>query len=202
MTDAGNWLAAVHALGSAQHQPTLSELVASFPDDQDILEFIAAELWQRAESRAEQVGGADDDVLARQAWAAALRMAGPVPALRPRGRADDQPDRPVLPGRTQAALADRQLRRVRGSAGAVRRGRAGVDAARRRPARGGEPRAGAGAGGLGGDQPGRRAGAGDRVRGARRLRRPPRHCSTSSTPGGATASPTSTSRTGRAGSRR
>ncbi|HEY3547993.1 MAG TPA: hypothetical protein VGK17_18125 [Propionicimonas sp.] len=79
-TDAGNWLAAVHALGSAQHQPTLSELVASFPDDQDILEFIAAELWQRAESRAERAGGADDDVLAKQAWAAALRMAGPVPA--------------------------------------------------------------------------------------------------------------------------
>ena len=78
-TDAGNWLKAVHALGSAERQPTLSELVASFPDDQDILEFVAAELWQRADSRAEQVGGSEDDVVAQQAWSAALRMTGPVP---------------------------------------------------------------------------------------------------------------------------
>ena len=79
-TDAGKWLTVVHALGSDDHQPTLSELVASFPDDQDILEFVAAELWQRAERRAEQAGGAADDVLAQQAWSAALRMAGPVPS--------------------------------------------------------------------------------------------------------------------------
>lgn len=78
--DAGNWLRAVHALDTARRRPTLSELVESFPDDQDILEFIAAELWQRAESRAGQPGVAEDDELARQAWAAALRMAGPVPA--------------------------------------------------------------------------------------------------------------------------
>ena len=48
--DAGNWLQAVHVLSSAQRQPTLTELVASFPDDQDILEFVAAELWQRSEA--------------------------------------------------------------------------------------------------------------------------------------------------------
>lgn len=77
--DAGNWLKAVRGLGTARHQPTLAELVESFPDDQDILEFVAAELWQRAEARAEQ-SGAEYDELARQAWSAALRMAGPVPA--------------------------------------------------------------------------------------------------------------------------
>jgi tetratricopeptide (TPR) repeat protein len=77
--DAGNWLRALRALGVRRQQPSLRELVESFPDDQDILEFVAAELWQRAESRAEQSGGAEDDELARRAWTAALRMAGPVP---------------------------------------------------------------------------------------------------------------------------
>jgi hypothetical protein len=77
--DAGRWLRALRELGVQRQQPSLRDLVESFPDDQDILEFVAAELWQRAESRAEQVGAADDDQLASQAWAAALRMAGPVP---------------------------------------------------------------------------------------------------------------------------
>lgn len=77
--DAANWLRALQALGVRRQRPSLSELVESFPDDQDILEFVAAELWQRAESRAEEAG-TDDDELARQAWAAALKMAGPVPA--------------------------------------------------------------------------------------------------------------------------
>lgn len=77
-TDAGHWLQALRALG-VHRRPSLSDLVASFPDDQDILEFVAAELWQRAETRAEESGGADDDELARRAWAAALKMAGPVP---------------------------------------------------------------------------------------------------------------------------
>ncbi len=77
--DAGRWLRALRSLGVRRQQPSLRELVESFPDDQDILEFVAAELWQRAESRAEQAGVAEDDELARQAWSAALRMAGPVP---------------------------------------------------------------------------------------------------------------------------
>jgi tetratricopeptide (TPR) repeat protein len=77
-TDAAKWLRALRALGVHRQRPTLAELVSSFPDDQDILEFVAAELWQRAESRAEE-SGADDDELARQAWTAALRMAAPVP---------------------------------------------------------------------------------------------------------------------------
>lgn len=77
-TDAANWLQALRTLGVTGQRPSLAELVASFPDDQDILEFVAAELWQRAESRAEDAGSADDE-LARQAWAAALRMAAPVP---------------------------------------------------------------------------------------------------------------------------
>lgn len=77
--DAANWLKAVRSLGAGRQRPTLAELVETFPDDQDILEFVAAELWQRAESRAERVGDAEDDLLARQAWSAALRMAGPVP---------------------------------------------------------------------------------------------------------------------------
>ncbi len=77
--DAGRWLQAVRGLGSAREHPTLGELVETFPDDQDILEFVAAELWQRAETRAEQAG-TEDDELARQAWSAALRMAGPVPS--------------------------------------------------------------------------------------------------------------------------
>jgi hypothetical protein len=76
--DAGHWLQALRALG-VHRRPSLADLVASFPDDQDILEFVAAELWQRAETRAEEAGGADDDELARRAWAAALKMAGPVP---------------------------------------------------------------------------------------------------------------------------
>ncbi|MCA0296137.1 MAG: hypothetical protein LCH96_12700 [Actinobacteria bacterium] len=77
--DAGNWLRALSSLGVRRQHPSLRELVESFPDDQDILEFVAAELWQRAESRAEQAGVEDDDELAAQAWTAALRMAGPVP---------------------------------------------------------------------------------------------------------------------------
>jgi hypothetical protein len=77
--DAGNWLRVLRELGVQRPRPSLAELVESFPDDQDILEFVAAELWQRAEDRAEEAGD-DDDALARQAWAAALKMAGPVPA--------------------------------------------------------------------------------------------------------------------------
>lgn len=77
--DVGRWLGALRSLGVGRTQPSLRELVETFPDDQDILEFVAAELWQRAESRAEQTGVAEDDELARQAWSAALRMAGPVP---------------------------------------------------------------------------------------------------------------------------
>ena len=76
--DAANWLQALRALGGERQRPGLAELVASFPDDQDILEFVAAELWQRAETRAGRVG--EDDELARQAWTAALRMAAPTPA--------------------------------------------------------------------------------------------------------------------------
>lgn len=77
--DAANWLQAVRALDGTRQRPSLAELVQAFPDDQDILEFVAAELWQRAESRAELAGEATDDQLARQAWTAALRMTGPVP---------------------------------------------------------------------------------------------------------------------------
>jgi hypothetical protein len=77
--DARNWLGALRSAGLRPRRPSLAELVDSFPDDQDILEFVAAELWQRAEARAEEAGGADDDELARRAWAAALKMAGPAP---------------------------------------------------------------------------------------------------------------------------
>ena len=77
--DAPHWLRALSALGTARKRPTLTELVEAFPDDQDILEFVAAELWQRAESRAEEAGGATDDELARHAWEAALRMTAPLP---------------------------------------------------------------------------------------------------------------------------
>lgn len=77
--DAANWLRAQRALGTRLQRPSLAELVDSFPDDQDILEFVAAELWQRAEARAGETGVDDDDALARRAWAAALKMAGPVP---------------------------------------------------------------------------------------------------------------------------
>lgn len=76
--DAASWLRALRGLGVRPERPSLAELVSSFPDDQDILEFVAAELWQRAESRAEEAG-TEDDELARQAWTAALRMAAPVP---------------------------------------------------------------------------------------------------------------------------
>ena len=78
-TDAASWLRVLRELGSRPRRPSLAELVESFPDDQDILEFVAAELWQRAETRAGEAGVDDDDALARRAWAAALKMAGPVP---------------------------------------------------------------------------------------------------------------------------
>ena len=77
--DAANWLRVLRELGTRPQRPSLADLVESFPDDQDILEFVAAELWQRAEARAEETGVEEDDALARQAWAAALQMAGPVP---------------------------------------------------------------------------------------------------------------------------
>ena len=120
-TDAGNWLKAVHALGSAERQPTLSELVASFPDDQDILEFVAAELWQRADSRAEQVGGSEDDVVAQQAWSAALRMTGPVPISDTEGvRRPARRREPCACSRTGGHLGD-QCRRGSRPRGRLRR---------------------------------------------------------------------------------
>jgi len=76
-TDAGNWLRALRSLGHSDQRPSLEELVTDFPDDQDLLEFVAAELWQRAEAHA--VSGDTDADLAERAWQAALRMAGPVP---------------------------------------------------------------------------------------------------------------------------
>ncbi|HOC13107.1 MAG TPA: hypothetical protein PLL50_01465 [Propionicimonas sp.] len=82
-SDAGKWLRAVRALTQLgeldenDQRPSLEELVAAFPDDQDLLEFVAAEVWQRAESHA--VPGEEDAEIARRAWQAALHMAGPVP---------------------------------------------------------------------------------------------------------------------------
>ncbi|MGB7962295.1 MAG: hypothetical protein WCF12_04950 [Propionicimonas sp.] len=79
--DAHQWVDALRQLGSTKEPPTLQELAAAFPDDQDIVEFVAAELWQRAVS----AGASDSDAeLARHAWSAAVTMAAPGP------RSDDE----------------------------------------------------------------------------------------------------------------
>ena len=79
--DARQWVDALRHLGSTKEPPTLQELAAAFPDDQDIVEFVAAELWQRAVS----AGASDSDAeLARHAWSAAVSMAAPGP------RSDDE----------------------------------------------------------------------------------------------------------------
>ena len=78
--DARQWVAALRQIGARrQEAPTLRQLAAEFPDDQDILEFVAAELWQRAETLAERSGPESDQTLAREAWATALKMAAPGP---------------------------------------------------------------------------------------------------------------------------
>lgn len=79
--DARQWVDALRHLGSTKEPPTLQELAAAFPDDQDIVEFVAAELWQRAVSSS---AGESDTELARHAWSAAVRMAAPGP------RSDDE----------------------------------------------------------------------------------------------------------------
>jgi hypothetical protein len=74
--DAREWVHALRSLDNSAETATLQQLVTAFPDDQDIVEFAAAELWQRAVSAA---ADAPDSELARQAWAAAVRMSAPGP---------------------------------------------------------------------------------------------------------------------------
>lgn len=82
--DARQWVQALrHVDAQRREVPTLRQLAEEFPDDQDILEFVAAELWQRAETLAGHPGP-DDEALARDAWATALKMAAPGP------RSDDE----------------------------------------------------------------------------------------------------------------
>lgn len=78
--DARQWVAALRQIGARrQEAPTLRQLAEEFPDEQDILEFVAAELWQRAEALAERAGPFTDQTLAREAWSTALKMAAPGP---------------------------------------------------------------------------------------------------------------------------
>lgn len=73
--DAREWIKTLRSAGASKEPLTLQSLVEQFPDDQDIVEFVAAELWQRAAS----TGTVEDPQLARQAWGAALKMAGAGP---------------------------------------------------------------------------------------------------------------------------
>lgn len=73
--DAREWVASLRGAALAKEPGELQRLVDDFPDDQDIVEFVAAELWQRAAA----TGVVEDADLARQAWGTALRMVGPGP---------------------------------------------------------------------------------------------------------------------------
>ena len=73
--DAREWIASLRAAAVPKEPEELRRLADDFPDDQDIVEFVAAELWQRAASS----GVVEDADLARQAWGTALRMVEPGP---------------------------------------------------------------------------------------------------------------------------
>ncbi|MEN0069952.1 MAG: hypothetical protein AAGC63_02985 [Propionicimonas sp.] len=80
--DAREWVASLRSAGAVKEPGELQRLVDDFPDDQDIVEFVAAELWQRAAA----TGIVEDAELARQAWGTALRMVGPGPRTDAEGR--------------------------------------------------------------------------------------------------------------------
>lgn len=80
--DARQWVASLRGGGAVKEPVELQRLVEDFPDDQDIVEFVAAELWQRAAA----TGFVEDAELARQAWGTALRMVGPGPRTDAEGR--------------------------------------------------------------------------------------------------------------------
>jgi len=80
--DARGWVASLRSAGAVKEPVELQRLVEDFPDDQDIVEFVAAELWQRAAA----TGTVEDADLARQAWGTALRMVGPGPRTDAEGR--------------------------------------------------------------------------------------------------------------------
>ena len=73
--DAREWVASLRTAALPKEPGELQRLADDFPDDQDIVEFVAAELWQRAAS----TGKVEDADLARQAWGTALRMVQPGP---------------------------------------------------------------------------------------------------------------------------
>ena len=80
--DARDWVASLRGAALAKEPGELQRLADDFPDDQDIVEFVAAELWQRAAS----TGVVEDPDLARQAWGTALRMVQPGPRTDAEGK--------------------------------------------------------------------------------------------------------------------
>jgi len=73
--DARRWVATLSHIGAAQHDTaTLRDLAESFPEEDDVVEYVADELWRRAEELSESAGPTVDLTMAQLAWSAALQL--------------------------------------------------------------------------------------------------------------------------------
>lgn len=77
--DARRWVTALeHASAGHRDASTLRQLAECFPDEDDVVEFVAGELWRRAEELSEAAGPAADLTMAQLAWGSALMLAPPL----------------------------------------------------------------------------------------------------------------------------
>ncbi len=77
--DARRWVSALEQCGAAHHDATTLRHVAEvFPEEDDVVEFVAGELWRRAEELSEKAGPVADLTMAQLAWGTALLLAPPL----------------------------------------------------------------------------------------------------------------------------
>ena len=74
--EAVRWTEVLHDAGTDHHEPAvLRSLAEEFADEEAVVEFVAAELWRRAEAL---TGGGSDLTIAQLAWVTALMLGPPL----------------------------------------------------------------------------------------------------------------------------
>ena len=86
--DARAWVTALESLG-ADHPDAavLRDLAEAFPEEPEVVDFVAGELWRRAAALSEAAGPSADLAMAQVAWATTLLLAPPI------ARSDDDATR-------------------------------------------------------------------------------------------------------------
>lgn len=77
--DARDWVGVLRVLGGEHTDANvLRDLAESFPDEPEVADFVADELWRRAAALSEAAGPTADLTLAQLAWGTALLLAPPI----------------------------------------------------------------------------------------------------------------------------